>query len=281
MKSKNKINMYILKQKKIFLLLVIIAILFFIYSCSPKRLPNYITSPHPINKTKLLRKLKQRAHRIHSISSTALVQISYNGKALPWIRCRLFWSKFQNRVVIRIIGMGFFGQKIFDFLAGRQVIYLYIPSKGKVFTSSYTEAAIILGFDPFLLGQELKWILNPYSLINRKSRRLNINKIYAWLRVDIGNFRYARERIDPFDISIKNLSLPQLRISYQNYAYFTSKVYYPQYIVISSKIRPLIIKIKLISILVNNISCANSVFNEAPFLRLPQAPLSLLFMNIT
>jgi len=271
--------MYISKYKKI--LFIIAVILFFTYSCSPKRLPNYTSSQKPINKTLLLKKLKQRARSLHSISSTALVQISYNGRALPWIRCRLYWSKFQNRVVIRIIGMGFFGQKIFDFLAGTQAIYLYIPSKGKVFTSSYSEAAIMLGFDPFLLGQELKWILDPYSLINKRPQRLNINKIYAWLKIDIGNFRYAKERIDPFDISIKNLSLPQLGVCYQNYGYFTSKVYYPQYIVISSKIKPLTIKIKLISILVNNIGCANSVFNEAPFLRLHQAPLSLLFMNIT
>jgi len=281
MKSKNKINMYILKQKKIFLFLVIGTFIFFIYSCSPRRLPNYNTSPYHINKIKLLKKLRQRANSIHSISSMAFVQVAYNGNALPWIRCRLFWSKFQNRVVIRIIGMGPFGQKIFDFLAGRQAIYLYVPSKSKVFTSSYSEAAIILGFNPLLLGQELKWVLNPYSLINKKPQRLNINKLYAFLRVDIGNFRYVREKIDPFDISVKTLSLPQLKIIYKNYAYFTSKIYYPQYIIISSKIRPLIIKIKLISILVNNIGCSNSVFNEAPFIRIPQAPLSLLFMNIT
>ncbi len=273
--------MYIssIKNKKIFLIILIVLLA---YACSPKRLTYHEKiTPASLSKTKLLKKLKQKGCFINSISATAFVQVTYNGKTLPWIRCRLYWSKIQNRVVVRIIGMGFFGQKIFDFLAGVQAIYLYIPSKAKVFSSSYSEAAIMLGLDPFLLGQELKWVLDPYSLINKKPQKLYTNKIYAWLKVDIGNFKYATEKIDLFDISIKNLSLPQLKVYYQNYAYFASNAYYPQRIIISSKIRPLTIKINLTSILVNNISATSPVFNETPFLKLPCAPLALLFMNIT
>ncbi len=263
------------------LIFTVAVVILSIYSCSPKR-AIIKTNPKPIiNKKQLIHRLKKRARSLHSMSATAMVQVSYNGRVLPWVRCRLYWAKFQDRVVIRVIGLGFFGQKMFDFLAGAQAIYLYIPSTGKVFTSTYSEASILLGFDPLLLGKELKWLLQPYCLVNKRPKKLRINRINAWLRVSIGNFRYATERIDLFDCSIKNLSLPQLRASYQNYAYLNANIYYPQYIVISSKIKPFSIRIKLESIMVNNISCANSVFNATAFLKLPLAPLSLLFMNIT
>ncbi len=207
----------------------------------------------------------------------------------PWIDCILHYSPSPSGVRMRVTGLGPFGITVFDTLVRDRQFFLYIPTDKAVYFANIGPQGQVNS--PHSLDQQLRYVLNPWSLINNNKIRQTIcprerdrqmaHNHYVCLSSSTGHWSipaamFTYDTLGPISIETKDLSARFAgRITHGNIG-LPSCVPYPDTITATLKDFNLKIDIKIKEIEFNNTPHNLPIFDSLPFTRMRMVPLEVL-----
>ena len=230
----------------------------------------------------VLKALDLQATRLSGLKARLKLRLTIHGHAQPGIKGQVMWTKISKVELVRITGIGLFGTTVFDCLARKEALYLFIPSHNVVYVTEKGRET-----EPLIKEASL-WLLNPWAVAEMQDVELTpCNKERETENCDApiciafshggraGWAEFTEKTLMPISVSDSDLN-----VSYSDPEILEDGRPYPTKLCIKIKRLDLEMKITLRDIQIDSVTPRDTAFDPGPFLAVPMRPLRLLLESI-